>query len=137
VTSRFRQISEGLLRRARGRAGALAALSTDCGAERHHESRGVPARGCPHFQAGDERGEKGLGSPSRPARLESAHAGLEDIASPEAVALVIELAVDSYYRMDRAQMREWAGRALRAVGPLGDMPPTASTMRVDGLFSSF
>ena len=61
-------------------------------------------------------------------RLESALGGLDDLASPEAVALMIELAVDGYYRMEYEPMREWAGRAVSAARPLGDRPLLAAAI---------
>jgi DNA-binding NarL/FixJ family response regulator len=54
------------------------------------------------------------------ARLASELQGLEDSGSSEAVSLLIELATDSFYRMEYETMREWAGRALSAARPLGD-----------------
>jgi ATP/maltotriose-dependent transcriptional regulator MalT len=59
-------------------------------------------------------------------RLESALRELEDPASPEAVALMIELAVDGYYRLEHEPMREWAERALSAARQLEQAPLTAA-----------
>ena len=46
------------------------------------------------------------------ARLASAMDSLRDPASREAAALMIELAMDGFSRMDYELMREWAERAL-------------------------
>ena len=63
-------------------------------------------------------------------RLATALESLPDSDAPEAVALMIELAVDGFYRMDYESMREWAGRALRAARPLGDRPLIAAAVAV-------
>jgi DNA-binding NarL/FixJ family response regulator len=60
------------------------------------------------------------------ARLTSALDGLHDTTSAEAVALMMQLAVDGFYRMDYAAMREWAARALDTARPLADRPLMAS-----------
>ena len=60
------------------------------------------------------------------ARLHAALDGLEDSDSPEAVALMLELATDGFYRIEYAAMREWASRALDAARPLGLRPLTAA-----------
>jgi DNA-binding NarL/FixJ family response regulator/tetratricopeptide (TPR) repeat protein len=62
------------------------------------------------------------------ARLVSTLEALEDPASPEAVALLIELATDGFYRMEYEAMHEWAARALSAARPLGDQPLTAAAL---------
>ena len=62
------------------------------------------------------------------ARLLDALENLEDPGSPEAVALMIELAVDGFYRMEYEPMRKWAERALSAARPLGDRPLTAAAL---------
>ena len=64
------------------------------------------------------------------ARLATALRSLPDSDAPEAVALMIELAVDGFYRMDYESMRRWAGRALTAARPLGDRPLTAAAVAV-------
>jgi ATP/maltotriose-dependent transcriptional regulator MalT len=64
------------------------------------------------------------------ARLASAIEGLRDPASREAAALMIELAMDGFFRMDYELMREWAERALSTAGPLGDRPLTAAAVAV-------
>jgi len=62
------------------------------------------------------------------ARLLDALEDLEDPGSPEAVALMIELAVDGFYRMEYKAMREWAERALGAARPLDDRPLKAAAL---------
>jgi ATP/maltotriose-dependent transcriptional regulator MalT len=64
------------------------------------------------------------------ARLVNALENLGDAGSPEAVALMIELAVDGFYRMEFEPMREWAERALDAARPLGNPPLTAAALAV-------
>ena len=61
-------------------------------------------------------------------RLVSALEGLDDPASPEAVALLIELATDGFYRMEYVAMREWARRALDAARLLHNQPLTAAAV---------
>ena len=50
------------------------------------------------------------------ARLANAFNRLPDPGSPEAVALMIELAVDGFYRMEYEPMREWARRPWMPLG---------------------
>src|SRR5215207_886358 len=64
------------------------------------------------------------------ARLVGAVDGLADPESPEAAALMVELAMDGFFRMDYGRMREWAERALRGARPLGDRPLTAAAVAV-------
>ena len=64
------------------------------------------------------------------ARLASAMNGLRDPASREAAALMIELAMDGFFRMDYEPMREWAERALSIARPVGDRPLTAAAVAV-------
>jgi ATP/maltotriose-dependent transcriptional regulator MalT len=64
------------------------------------------------------------------ARLASAMDGLRDPASREAAALMIDLAMDGFFRMDYELMREWAERALSTARPLGDRPLTAAAVAV-------
>ncbi len=63
-------------------------------------------------------------------RLERALAGLEDAGSPEAVALMIELALDGVYRMEFEQIGAWASPALELARPLGNQPLTASAAAI-------
>ena len=63
-------------------------------------------------------------------RLIRALEGLEDADSPEAAALMIELALDGVYRMEFEQIAPWARRALELARPLGDRPLTASAVAI-------
>jgi DNA-binding NarL/FixJ family response regulator len=62
------------------------------------------------------------------ARLLNMLQNLQRSGSPEAVALMIELAVDGFYRMEYQSMCEWGKRALGAVRPLRDQPLTAAAL---------
>jgi ATP/maltotriose-dependent transcriptional regulator MalT len=64
------------------------------------------------------------------ARLAGAMDGFAEPGSPEAAALMVELAMDGFFRMDYGRMREWAERALGAARPLGDRPLTAAAVAV-------
>ena len=68
--------------------------------------------------------------PQAHARLETALDELEDGASPEAVALMIELAVDGMYRADLDAMLGWAERAVAAATSLQDRALTAAALAV-------
>ena len=59
-------------------------------------------------------------------RLTDALAGLNDPASPEAVALLLELAVDGVYGLRFPQIVRFAEQALDTARPLGDLPLTAT-----------
>ncbi|MGA8928031.1 MAG: LuxR C-terminal-related transcriptional regulator, partial [Solirubrobacterales bacterium] len=61
-------------------------------------------------------------------RLLGALDDLEDECSAEGVALMIELAVDGFYRLEFEPMRGWAERALSAARPLGSPPLTAAAL---------
>ncbi len=67
------------------------------------------------------------------ARLEGALAEVGEVASPEAVALMIELAADNMHRADFDAMADWATRALAAAAPLDDRPLTAAALAVSAL----
>ena len=64
------------------------------------------------------------------ARLVGAVDDLADPGSPEAATLMVELAMDGFFRMDYGRMREWAERALRAARRLDDKPLTAAAVAV-------
>ena len=64
------------------------------------------------------------------ARLAGAMDGLHDPASHEAAALMIELAMDGFFRMDYELMRKWAERALSTARPVGDRPLAAAAVAV-------
>ena len=59
-------------------------------------------------------------------RLEDALDELEDPTSPEAVALMLELALDGVYRMQFPQIAEQAAQALEVARPLGNQPLIAT-----------
>ena len=61
-------------------------------------------------------------------RLATAVAGLSDPSSPEAATLMIELAMDGFFRMDYDRMRAWSERAVDTARPLGDRPLTAAAV---------
>jgi len=61
-------------------------------------------------------------------RLARTLADLEDGDSPEAAALMIELALDGVYRMEYEQIGIWAEPALNTARLLGDQPLTASAV---------
>ena len=71
------------------------------------------------------------------ARLANALNRLPDPGSPEAVALMIELAVDGFYRMEYEPMRDWATQALEAARPLGVNSLTAAAAAVLTLAVAF
>ena len=60
------------------------------------------------------------------ARLRGSLDQLPDPAAPEAIALMIDLAVDSMFRAQPEAVREWGQRALAAARELGDGPLIAS-----------
>jgi ATP/maltotriose-dependent transcriptional regulator MalT len=62
------------------------------------------------------------------ARLVRAVDDLSDPDSTEAATLMIELAMDGFFRMDYERMRQWAERALSTARPLGDRPLTAAAV---------
>jgi DNA-binding NarL/FixJ family response regulator len=62
------------------------------------------------------------------ARLTGAMDSLRDPASREAAALMIELAMDGFFRMDYDLMHEWAERALNTARPIGDRPLAAAAV---------
>jgi len=63
-------------------------------------------------------------------RLADALDQLEDAGSPEAIALMIELAVDGVYRMKFGHITAWAERALGIARQLGDQPLMATAAAV-------
>ena len=64
------------------------------------------------------------------ARLAGALESLDDADSPEAAALMIELALDGVYRMEFERIGALAGPALEVARPLGDQPLTASAAAI-------
>jgi tetratricopeptide (TPR) repeat protein len=63
-------------------------------------------------------------------RLVGAFDRLTDPGSIEAAMLMIELAMDGFFRMDYQVMCAWAERALNTARALGDRPLTAATFAV-------
>jgi DNA-binding CsgD family transcriptional regulator len=79
-----------------------------------------------------------LGRPDEAHRhLLDALAAVSDPASPEAVALEIELAVDGFQRLDWVAMRERASRAVTAAAALRDLPLRAAATAVLALADAF
>jgi len=70
-------------------------------------------------------------------RLEHALEHLPDHVGPEAVALMVELAIDGLFRAEFESMREFAERALRAAEPVGDPGLTATALGVLALACAF
>jgi DNA-binding NarL/FixJ family response regulator len=64
------------------------------------------------------------------ARLAGALHDLADAASPEAVALMIELAGDAIFRLQYETAQDWGRRALAAARPLSERPLTAAALAV-------
>ena len=64
------------------------------------------------------------------ARLAGALNDLADAASPEAVALMIELAGDAIFRLQYETAQDWGHRAVAAARPIGDRPLTAAALAV-------
>ena len=63
-------------------------------------------------------------------RLETTLADLEDPDSPEAVALMLELAVGGLFQAEYDAMARWADRAIAAAAPLRDRASTAAALAV-------
>jgi DNA-binding NarL/FixJ family response regulator len=62
------------------------------------------------------------------ARLETMLDGLPQPASPESIALLIELALNDFYRSKYELMQDWAERAVGAANDLGDAPAKAAAL---------
>ncbi len=62
------------------------------------------------------------------ARLVSELGGLPDPVSPEAVELLIELALNEFYRSKYGALHDWAERAVSAAEALGDLPLKAAAL---------
>ena len=71
------------------------------------------------------------------ARLEGALGALDDPASPQAAALMVNLALDAFFRQEFADSRAWGERALAVARPLGDLPLTAAAVAMVALACSF
>ena len=80
------------------------------------------------------RMEHGLGQYERAhARLVSALDRLPEPVSGESVALLIELALNEFYRAQYRSMRDWADRAVSAAQALGDAPLMAAALAMPAL----
>jgi DNA-binding CsgD family transcriptional regulator/tetratricopeptide (TPR) repeat protein len=62
------------------------------------------------------------------ARLAMALDSLPEPVSPEAVALMIDLSMNAFYRTKYQSMQDWAGRAVSAARLLADPPLTAAAV---------
>jgi DNA-binding CsgD family transcriptional regulator/tetratricopeptide (TPR) repeat protein len=67
------------------------------------------------------------------ARLVRALRGLPEPTSAESVGLLIELALNEFYRSNYQAMQDWAGRAASAANVLGDAPLTAAASAMPAL----
>jgi DNA-binding NarL/FixJ family response regulator len=70
-------------------------------------------------------------------RLTRALGELSTSISPQAVTLLIQLAVGDFYRMDYVAMRDWGLRALAAARGLADPAVTAASTAVLAVASAF
>jgi ATP/maltotriose-dependent transcriptional regulator MalT len=71
------------------------------------------------------------------ARLVAALDGLPDPHSTEAAALMIDLGVGAFYRMEHDEARAWADRALAVARPLGAEPLQAAAGALAALALAF
>ncbi len=71
------------------------------------------------------------------ARLTAALDGLPSASSAHAVALMIQLAVGDFYRMEYQAMREWGEPALAAAQDLSDQPLIAASTAVLAVAAAF
>jgi DNA-binding NarL/FixJ family response regulator len=67
------------------------------------------------------------------ARLSAALDHLPESAGPEAVSLMLELAVDGLFRAEYDWALEWAARAAEAAKPLGEAPLAAAAVSTEAL----
>jgi DNA-binding NarL/FixJ family response regulator/tetratricopeptide (TPR) repeat protein len=67
------------------------------------------------------------------ARLVSALGSLPEPVSVEHVGLLIELALNEFYRSKYQSMHDWAARAVSAAKALGDAPLTAAALAMPSL----
>jgi DNA-binding NarL/FixJ family response regulator len=70
-------------------------------------------------------------------RLTATLRGLSGASSADAVALMIQLAVGDFYRVEYEAMREWGERALASARDLSDPPLTAASTAVLAVAASF
>jgi len=64
------------------------------------------------------------------ARLVASLEELPDPAAPDAISLMIELAIDALFRAEPESVRDWATRALRAARELGERPLVAAAAAI-------
>ena len=64
------------------------------------------------------------------ARLVAALDQLPDPAAPDAISLMIELAIDGLFRADPESVRDWGSRALAAARDLGERPLVGSAAAI-------
>jgi DNA-binding NarL/FixJ family response regulator len=64
------------------------------------------------------------------ARLQRALDDLPDQATPEAAALMAEIGIDAFFRMEYGEMRRFARRALEVARPLGSVEVAATAAGV-------
>jgi len=64
------------------------------------------------------------------ARLVAALDQLPDPAAPDAISLMIELAIDGLFRADPESVRDWGSRALAAARGLGERPLVGSAAAI-------
>jgi DNA-binding NarL/FixJ family response regulator len=67
------------------------------------------------------------------ARLVTALDGVPEPVSAESVALLIELALNEFYRAQYRSMRDWADRAVSTADALGDAPLRAAALAMPAL----
>jgi tetratricopeptide (TPR) repeat protein len=70
-------------------------------------------------------------------RLQCALAKLSDRSSPEAMTLMIALAIDAVYNSDYEAARDWAKHALAGATSLGERPPLAGATAIAALACTF
>ena len=98
------------------------------------DSHALRAQARPRLCRGRERSSAGTSRRTAASRAPSR--SLPDQDSPEAVALMIELAVNAFWRARYEAMHEAAERAVDAARRLGDAPLTAAALAVLALADS-
>jgi DNA-binding NarL/FixJ family response regulator len=92
----------------------------------------------PHLVVACAAAERMLDRPAEArARLKRALDGLPERSSPEAAALMLELAVDGFLRADHECLREWAARGLAAARGVGEAPLLAAGLGLAALGGTF
>jgi DNA-binding NarL/FixJ family response regulator len=118
ATGRTLESHEALLESIRivppGATSVRVRLATRCAAVEQHLGRYIQAR----------------------TRLETTLAELDDPDSPEAIALMIELAINSLFNGDWDGITSWADRAIAAAAPLRDRALTARAIGVQAAGSA-